>query len=105
MEEGGDSTLGVERRLSWSRPVEQLLQPVAEVLLAKVGHALNDRVPFLNELLLADRFVPVQVQLAKERLDPCIGAVDVKRKMVVEDVNKLKLALRDGRLLLFVRLV
>ena len=41
----------------------------------------------LNKLLLADVLVPIQVEPSEELLNPGIGAVDVERLMVVEDIN------------------
>ena len=44
----------------------------------------------LNKLFLADVLILVKVKPPEELLDPGVGAVDVKRKMVVEGVKELE---------------
>ena len=94
MEEGGNSTLSVQRSLEGSHAVEQLVQPLAEIFLPQVWHVLKNCVPILYKLLLADVLAPVLVNFSKERLDPRISNIDVEWKMMIEDVNEFELSLR-----------
>ena len=61
----------------------------------ELGHVLQDALPILQELLLADHVVPVEVKRLKQRLDPLARMVDIAGKGLVERVNKLQLTLGD----------
>ena len=52
VEEGGDSTFGVEWSFKRASAVEQLAKSIADLLMTKVWHVFQDLVPVLNKLLL-----------------------------------------------------
>ena len=85
--------------------MEKLREAVADFLVAKMGHVLQDLVPVLDELLLADGVVSILVQLPEQDSDPSIPVVNVKGKMVVKDVNKLQLASCNRTILAEVKLI
>ena len=105
VEEGGDATFCIKRSLNRAMGVEQLRQPIADFRVAEVGHVLQDLVPVLNELPLADGVVSIFVQLLEKSQDPCVRVVDVEREMVVENINKLQLPLGHRTIMAEVQLV